>query len=167
VSAGDDPYAERKKLTFEQAEGLAPLPRQLAQGEITQEFRAVLWDTLNKIIKQHTLYTTVESHAYFQKPWSTILNDLRVYRYHRLDTFPEGRQAIAEVKKVIVEGSWSDVLGWLEFVLKHSACPRDLPKEVNAIMAYCHLAYRVFDGTVICPVGSDAERQTMVRSPIS
>jgi hypothetical protein len=140
VSTDDDPHAERRKLTFEQAEGLAPLPRQLAQGEISQEFRAVLWDTLDKIIKEHSRYTTMESYAYFQKPWSTMLKDLRVYRYHRLDTFPDGRKAIAEVKKVIAEGGWSDVLGWLEFVLKHPACPRDLAKEVNAIMAYCRLA---------------------------
>ena len=31
-------------------------------------------------------------------------------------------------------------------------------------MAYCRLAYRVFDGNVICPIGSDAERQTMERA---
>jgi hypothetical protein len=50
VSPGDDPLAERKKLTFEEAQGSAPLPRQLALGEISQEFRAALWNRLNQII---------------------------------------------------------------------------------------------------------------------
>jgi hypothetical protein len=163
VNNPDDPYAERKKLSFEQAQGLAPLPRQLALDEISQEFRAILWDTLDKIIKKYTKYT-FESHAYFLKPWSTILSDLRVYRYHRVDPFPDGRKAIAEVKKVIAEGSWSEVLGWLEFVLKHPACPHDLAQQVNGIMAYCHLAYRVFDKTVICPIGSDAEGKNIQRA---
>jgi hypothetical protein len=37
VSTGDEPYADRKKLTFEQAEGAAPLPSQLKLKEISQE----------------------------------------------------------------------------------------------------------------------------------
>ena len=66
MSPGDDPLAERKKLTFEEAQGSAPLPRQLALGEISQEFRAALWNRLNQIIEKHTEYT-FESYAYFRK----------------------------------------------------------------------------------------------------
>jgi hypothetical protein len=93
------------------------------------------------------------------------LNDVRVYRYHRLDPFPnEFKQPVAEVKEIIAKGTWSDVLGWLEFVLKHPVCPRDFAREVDAIMAYCRLAYRVVDGQVICPIASDADRQTVERA---
>src|SRR5262249_51861094 len=60
--------------------------------------------------------------------------------------------------------SCSDVLGWLEFVLKHRRCPNHLADKLDAIMARCHLAYRVFDGQVICPMGSEAERQTIERA---
>jgi hypothetical protein len=42
VSTGDDPYAERKKLTFEEAERAVPLPTQLKLKEISQELRAWL-----------------------------------------------------------------------------------------------------------------------------
>jgi hypothetical protein len=164
VSPDDDPYAERKKLTFEEAEGLAPLPSQLALREISQEFRAVLWDHLNRIFESHR---ELREHApgYIRKPWSKILNDVRVYRYHRLDPFPDGfERPVAEVKEIIEKGAWSDVLGWLEFVLKHPACPSDFAKQVNSIMGYCRLAYRVVDGQVICPIGSGAERQTIERA---
>jgi len=36
----DDPYADRRRLTFEQAEGAEPLPRQLQTKEVSQELRA-------------------------------------------------------------------------------------------------------------------------------
>jgi hypothetical protein len=36
--------------------------------------------------------------------------------------------------------------------------------RVDHAMAGCRLAYRVFDGRVICPIGSDTERQTIERA---
>ena len=39
----DDPYADRKALTFEQAEGIVPLPTQLLPKEVSQELSALLW----------------------------------------------------------------------------------------------------------------------------
>jgi hypothetical protein len=157
-----DPYAERKKLTFEQAEELVPLPSQLALREISQEFRAVLWETLNKIFEEHYEHL---GDAYIRDPWSTILKDVQVYHYHSLEPFPDGyHEPVREVKKLIAKGSWSEVLGWLEFVLKHPACPNGFGKRVNQILAYCRMAYRVFDNVVICPIGSGAERETLERA---
>src|SRR3954471_16993609 len=37
-------YEERKRLTFEQAERIEPLPTQLALKEISTELRSRLWD---------------------------------------------------------------------------------------------------------------------------
>ncbi len=39
----DDPYADRKRPTFQQAEGFEPLPAQLLLKEISQELSASLW----------------------------------------------------------------------------------------------------------------------------
>jgi len=39
----DDPYADRKALTFEQAEGIVPLPTRLLPKEVSQELSALLW----------------------------------------------------------------------------------------------------------------------------
>jgi len=41
-----DPYADRKKLTFEQAEGAEPLPSQLKPKELTKHLRALLWEAI-------------------------------------------------------------------------------------------------------------------------
>jgi hypothetical protein len=46
-----DPLAARKKLTFAQAEGIAPLPSQLKRREISQEFRALIWNWVRRAIE--------------------------------------------------------------------------------------------------------------------
>jgi hypothetical protein len=47
----DDPYAERRRLTFEQAEGAEPLPTQLKRKELSQELRALLWNALYRSLR--------------------------------------------------------------------------------------------------------------------
>ena len=113
----DDEIQRRKKLTFEQAEGLAPLPAQLARTEVSQELRAVLWQYLHEQIDQ-----SAESGGYgyhVGKPWSHILREVHVYREHKLiDDFSTDLQpALAVVRRVFAQGSYSDIYGWLQFVL--------------------------------------------------
>jgi hypothetical protein len=161
VVTSDDPYAERKKLTFAQAEGIEPWPTQLALQEISQQFRAALWSDLKGIFERHRGYTAYGDEI-LELPWAIILEDAHVYHHHRLDDFPKKyRDVVAHVKTIIEHGRWSDVLGWLEYVLKHSACPPDFAKYLDKTMADCHLAYRVIDEVVICPIGSEAERKTI------
>jgi hypothetical protein len=93
------------------------------------------------------------------------LEAAHVFHRHQLSEFPdEFSDAVATVKALVEKGSWSDVLGWLEFVLKQSACPADFPETLNSILAHCHLGYRVLDGKVICPIASDPERETIGRA---
>jgi hypothetical protein len=69
---------ERKKITFEQAEGAEPLPSQLQLGEVSPQLRALLWDRIHSYLKEaweHSDYGT----AYLDKPWSIILKDEHVY----------------------------------------------------------------------------------------
>ena len=82
-----DPLAERKKLWFQQAERLAPMPSQLARGEISQEFRAVLWAEIHSRLKFGRAMEA--GSAYLNDPWDTILRDAHVFRDHRaVDEFP-------------------------------------------------------------------------------
>jgi hypothetical protein len=156
-----DPLEQRKKVSFEQAEGIEPMPSQLAQGEISQESRAVLWNDLHHRFEDHR--ESITGTLCVGDPWGAILRDVHVYRDHRpIDDFPTGYyDPVDAVKKIIFHGEWSEVLGWLEFVLKRRSCPDDFAAVVDGIMRYCRLAYGVFDGVVICPIGSDADRATI------
>jgi hypothetical protein len=76
----DNPYTDRKKLTFAQAEGVEPLPTQLAVKEISQEMRAKLWHVVHESMLQfrkHHEWPLVTSTSYLRDPWAAVL-----YRKH-------------------------------------------------------------------------------------
>jgi hypothetical protein len=62
-----DPYADRKNLSFEQAEGVEPLPRQLRLKEISQQLRALFWKVVyDDITRYHDVVLNTG--------WCRILN---------------------------------------------------------------------------------------------
>ena len=50
----DDPYSDRRHLTFEQAEGVEPLPTQLQAKELSQKLRSCLWYVVHCSLKENT-----------------------------------------------------------------------------------------------------------------
>lgn len=157
----NDPLAERKRLTFEQAHAGAPLPAQLKTREISEEFRAVLWAYIYEELKDSEVRGSEGSHL--GDRWDTILRDEWIYRAHNAaDEYPWRFPKIVErVKAQILGANWSSLLGWLEFVLKHPSRPDNFANQIDHYMQSCRLAYRVFDSIVICPICSEADRQTI------
>lgn len=156
----DDEIQRRKDLTFEQAEGLAPLPTQLARTEVSQELRAVLWKYIHKQIDE-----TADSGSfgyYLGKPWDHLLKEVYVYREHKLiDDFSTGlKPALAGVRQVFERGSYADIYGWLQFVLRiHPS--REFAERIARILNYCRSPYRIVADDVICPIGTDEEAATI------
>jgi hypothetical protein len=144
IQMNDDEIERRKNLTFEQAEGLAPLPKQLARTEVSQELRAVLWKYIHGQINETS---EQGSYSYYLgDPWNDILQEVHVYREHRL----------------IEQGSYADVYGWLQFVLRtHSS--QEFAERIEQILKYCRSPYRIVDG-VICPIGTDGDAATVERA---
>jgi hypothetical protein len=68
---------ERKKLTFEQAEGIEPLPSQLKLREVSPKLRAVLWSLIHGYLSDATQDTDY-SVGDLDEPWPTILKDEHV-----------------------------------------------------------------------------------------
>src|SRR5262245_3490770 len=95
-----DPFADRKRLTFEQAEGVAPLPTQLKLKELSEELRARLWAAVYHSFKDHRNYGDGGYH--FLDPWASILKGMHVYRYHLMaDKFENDFDDRVEEAKVI------------------------------------------------------------------
>jgi hypothetical protein len=63
-----DRIEQRKKLTFEQAEGLEPLPSQLQLREVSPALRAALWHLIHEYLNDSTEYREY-SGRYIDKPW--------------------------------------------------------------------------------------------------
>jgi hypothetical protein len=102
VSTEDDPYAERKKITFEEAERAAP--SQLKLKEISQQLRATLWAIIYGHLEGEKKYQKMSGAPYFTKPWSDILRYMHVYRHHAMaDEFEnDADELIAQVKEIFV-----------------------------------------------------------------
>jgi len=64
----NDALEVRKRLTFAQAEGIAPLPAQLQLGELSPPLRAALWAVVHDGI-QHSAMPGPFGHALAQDPW--------------------------------------------------------------------------------------------------
>jgi hypothetical protein len=80
------------------------------------------------------------------------------------DEFSNACKAVfAELKPLIWTGDYVEVLGFLQFVIRHRECPWIFAQAVNACLENAHAAYRVVDRTII-PIGSDTEGQTIERA---
>ncbi len=113
-----DPYAERKALSFEQAEGAEPLPAQLRLRELSNELRAHLWEAIYRSLKRS--YYRGQDGSEFLEPWENIFYRLHVYREHRMvDEFENDFQGLVEkTKETIKNGDYLAVFGWIQYVLR-------------------------------------------------
>ena len=53
LSTRISPLMDPRELSFEQREGLQPIPTQLQRGELSQELRAKLWAYVHDIMMRH------------------------------------------------------------------------------------------------------------------
>lgn len=162
----DDPYADRKRLTFEQAEGAAPLPSQLQLKEISAKLRAVLWKIVYDNLIGGLAHNSMGSPAYFSDMWKRILYDKHVFYDHKMADEFENRawNLIEGVKPIFDKGDYVSIFGFLQFVLRRRNCPYQFDKQIDGALIYSKAAYRVLDGNTIIPVSSDAECATLERA---
>ncbi len=149
---------DRKNLTFEQAEGLVPLPTQLKRDEVSKELRAKLWAYIYGVLAPE--YHNILGQ---RGRWYAILLDVHVLRDHyRIDRF-NVNGSVDRVGDLIEKGRYDKVYGWLDFVIKHDQCPHDFIAKVAAILSECRSGYRVIDGT-LWPLSSDEENTAVINA---
>ena len=162
----DDPYAERKKLTFAQAEGVEPLPRQLALKELSPQLRARLWCIIHESMNQGTSYPSMGGDGYYSEAWRNILYRKHVVRDHRMaDEFRNNAEERSKALKAIFnDGDYVAVLGLVEWLL----CQQERPiraRQVQHTFETCRAAYRLLDDErTIVPITSLEERATLNRA---
>ncbi len=153
-----DPYAERKKLTFAQAEGIEPLPRQLQPKEISQQLRALLWAVIYDEIRGCVRSDAFSSNILTGR-WLAISK--RHFLFHKLGMVDEfnssATQFIQEIKTVIRHGDFSELLGLVQFIIRCRECSQELKIAINRTLEFCRSAYRVYDGDTIVPIASMAD----------
>jgi hypothetical protein len=160
-----DPFAYRKSITFEQAEGAEALPQQLRLRELSPVFRAAIWNIVFQSVTEATERDFHSREAEVGEPWESILRFRHIYRLHRpVDEFSTGYGDVcAELKPLIMAGDYVQVLGFLQMVIRHRDCPQHFADAVNACLEHGRVAYRVVDQTIV-PMASESEIETIERS---
>src|SRR5258707_9452796 len=119
-------FEDRKRLTFEQAEGAEPLPAQLLQKEISSELRALLWEEVYHSFQGCVIEDKFAATECVEGRWHDILYKNHVYREHRpVDDFtPEDHDALRlKMRSIFFEGNYVEILGFVQFSLRVGGPP--------------------------------------------
>lgn len=160
------PPLDRTKVTFEQAEGLEPLPSQLRAKELTPRLRAELWRLTYRTLRQDAQRGGLGEPLYIGGSWRDVLEDHHVERLHGMvDEYSSDYHDVVELtKNIVTTGSYGDVFGFFQYVLRHDSCPFDIRMELDGVLEACQSAYRVVGSNTIVPVASEAERLAIAGS---
>ncbi|MEH3125706.1 hypothetical protein [Agrobacterium cavarae] len=151
----DNEFSHRKGLTFEQAEGAAPLPSQLKLKEISDDLKAKMWQVFHMSIDEG-------GGEFIVDPWDSILRNHHVERLLKpVDTFSKWKPDVfSEVKKDLFSNNYLFFFGFIQHVLRDRRCPEFIKQAVPVVLAKHRAAYRVIDGDTIAPFATQEEGAT-------
>ncbi len=124
------------RVSFSEAQGLRPLPRQLEPGELNDEARIDFWNAFYSADTQ--LFST----------WRPIVKRAHI-RFFRepLDEFVnDGRYIHPRYKTYMLDRPYHDVFDLLVFLMRHPHCPATFKAEIKFAFESNRLAY-VVDAT--------------------
>ncbi|WP_430437735.1 AbiJ-NTD4 domain-containing protein [Oceanibaculum nanhaiense] len=155
----------RKKLTFEQAEGVEPLPPQLALKEVSKALRAALWHVIYESMKRDLKYPDSGGRPWIAGAWEKVLRKKHVYIDHNpSDEFDRDAKFCIEcVKTIILDGDYIKIFGFLQFVLRERVLHPSFAEGIRLTLIKYKAAYRLIDGDTIMPMNSEEEAATLQR----
>jgi len=159
---------DRTKVTFEQAEGLEPLPTQLNPMELSQGLRAGLWYVVHQHLAGVTKTSPMgDSPPWIGDPWRGILFEMHVSRDHLpADEFRSNAKENTErLKAILMHGTYSQVFGTLQWILRRRACPHNFLQQIASALRSCHAGYRLTeDGRTFIPITSEEDARVAARA---
>ena len=153
----------RRGLTFGQAEGVEPLPMQLARGQITPKTKAKLWEIFEVLIRKNIDYSRTTYQSYIREHVRTILVRYYVDFDHKFaDSFPsDPGRAKDYFRNIFLAGTYVNIFNFIQHVLQCSNEPNELSEKVDKVLKDELSAYRVYDYNLIAPVGSDVDANSI------
>lgn len=161
------PELDRTKVTFEQAEGLDPVPAQLKPKELSSRLRAGLWAAVHAALVQAT-QNLEWAKPVLKQPWRGMLQNLHIWHHHKpADEYSyQVEPQMKTLKAAVMHGPFEQVYGTLQYLLRCRDCPRQFHQDIKAVLAHCHAGYRLIDGPppTLVPVSSEEEARASVEA---
>jgi hypothetical protein len=153
-----------ERLTFEQREGAAELPRQLKPKEVSQELRALLWRMFDGWIKPQYA-STGGFDPWLDDRWRAVFHDLWSLRDHEVAEFENSYKLhVGRLRKVIADGTYVELFGLLEWMMRHGGGPPQFNRNIAFALERSRSAYRVVGGDTIMPITDPVEAETVDRA---
>ena len=158
-----DEYRDPKRLTFSQAQGYEEIPSPLSLGELSNEARVRLWDTL-------ALNVWRRSRGYWywkDGVWLQVFHVLHSrFWVLPLDEFPSKVGTLVNgYKTAILSGlPINEVFDLFQMIMRHKECPGWFTTEVAKVFRHCRLAYVVDTKKppTILPAATKAESEAIL-----
>jgi len=162
----DSELKMRRALTFEQAEGAEELPRQLRIAEISQQLRSFLWAVIYSSLVSSVWREHITGNTIVIDPWLTLLRRKHLARDHKMiDEFSSYAPPLFDdLKEIYSNGSYLEVLGLTQWLLRQEECPDDLSKGVQDALRLARAAYALYDNDTIAPLSSNEEAATLTKA---
>ncbi|TAJ89448.1 hypothetical protein [Reyranella sp.] len=151
---------DRTKVTFEQAEGIDPLPAQLKPQELSPPLRAGLWAILHRHLVNATQHVEY-GRPVLREPWRGMLEGLHIWHRHKpADEFTSHSEPhIAAMKRILMSGAYHEVYGTLQYLVRLQSCPISFRADIKQVLLFRNAGYRLIDGPppTLVPISSDEE----------
>ncbi len=161
-----DSFDDRKKMTFEQAEGVEPLPSQLQLKEVSPQLRSLLWKFVYESMQKDVEYPSMGGRSYFRGKWKSILYDKHVFRDHLMvDDFTNVASALIDgIKAIFTKGDYVSIFGFLEYVLRHPSHLYEFSEQLGWALERSGAAYAILDAKTIVPISSEFDKAALEKA---
>lgn len=158
----DDPYASRRGLTFNQAEGIDALPAQLELRTISPELSATLWLVVHSSLSHCIIADRYAGGSYRMiDPWRSILFAWWITQQHQnVDELPDPRSLLQMVKVIVTSRNYSPTFNFLQFVIQRPDSPPGFARDIGRALENARAAYRVVDDLIV-PIATDEEAEAV------
>ncbi|ESZ09337.1 hypothetical protein NKH47_12440 [Mesorhizobium sp. M1060] len=161
--ADDSELRRRKALTFEQAEGMEDLPRQLLPEEMPKKLRARLLHTLVRFVEAEMRDTSLTQGL--GPHWTSVLRRFYIEHLGRISSkFESNKIRQMDVfETIFTDLSPKQIFGVIQALVR-----LDGSSSFGAAIAHVleseRSAYRLLEGDTLVPVGSSQEAETIVQA---
>jgi len=149
--------------TFEQREGLVPLPQQLSLGELNQAAKAALWYVINGFIEANKVVNDFGTDFADDHLRSIAERHFVIVEHGYIDDFSDRVDDITSAWRRYFrpDATYGETLGFVEWIVRADRGKTSLPTSIEAALIQTHCAYRLVNRDTIMPIASEEHAATV------
>lgn len=154
----DEELARRRALTFRQAEGIDPLPRQLERTEVSQQLRSLVFNALHRVWSESS---DNSGYIYRKSSLYKFLQHKHLYIDFGYDIEFDEDDKWRIFSWTIKNEGYPDFYELIQQICRFDGLPYTLSEEISGALIESRSAFRLIDGVLI-PFASQYEADSYI-----